>query len=173
MKTIIRKFVRKLLTFESLFDIMLLEQVFRTNVFAFINCKGELIMRKTYYGDYSYMNRVEDSKAARAKAARTRQLRRRKMLLLIGVIITIALCTIFSVKAFAKTDSTKGEFGMKQYKSIMIYCGDTVESIAQANFSFPYSSSDKLAEEIRSINHLGTDEKLIAGNYIVIPFYSL
>lgn len=131
-------------------------------------------MRDTYYGDFNYMYRAEDLRAARKKHARTVQLRRRKLLLLVGILITIALCTIFSVRTFAGTNSDKGEeCGMKQYKSIMIYCGDTVESIAEANFSFPFSSSEKLADEIRSINHIGSNEKLIAGNYIVIPYYSL
>lgn len=130
-------------------------------------------MRATYYGEYSYMNRVENQRQARKNSARAIQVRRRKFLLIIGIIITIALCTVFSVKAFAGTDRSKGDCGMKQYKSIMIYCGDTVESIAEDNFSFPYSSSDILADEIRSINHLASEEQLIAGNYIVIPYYQL
>ena len=130
-------------------------------------------MRNTYYGNYSYMDRIDGNRQARRNSSRAIQLRRRKCLLIIGVIVTIILCTIFSVKAFAGTDRTKGECGMKQYKSVLIYCGDTVESIAEDNFSFPYSSSDKLADEIRSINNLSSGEQLIAGNYIVVPYYQL
>lgn len=131
-------------------------------------------MRNTYYGDYSYMNRLENSRSARQKYERTLQLRRRKLLLLFGIVITIILCTVFSEITFAGTKSSKeGECGMKQYKSVVIYCGDTVESIAKANYSFPFSSCEQLADEIRSINHIGKNESLIAGNYIVIPYYSL
>ena len=135
-------------------------------------------MRSTYYGDYSYMTRVENSRSLRflkgKSRAKTHLRGSRKLLIVIGIIFTIILCTIFSVKTFAGTDnnSKRGEYGMKQYKSIMVYCGDTVESIAEENYSFPFSSCDRLADEIRSINHLGSDEKLIAGNYIVIPFYN-
>lgn len=131
-------------------------------------------MRNTYYGDYSYMDRVDNSRLARQKYERTIQLRRRKALLLFGIIVTIILCSVFSVRTFAGTKgSREGECGMKQYKSVVIYCGDTVESIAKANYSFPFASCEQLEDEIRSINHIGKNESLIAGNYLVIPYYTL
>ncbi|MCR5673268.1 MAG: hypothetical protein K6F87_06090 [Lachnospiraceae bacterium] len=128
-------------------------------------------MRTVYYGDYDYMIRVEDERQKRI--ARTRQVRRQKLLIIIGVLITMALCSFFSVKAFANTDTTMADsFGTKQYKSIMIYCGDTVDSIAEDNYSFQFSSVGRLASEIRSINHISADEKLIPGNYLVIPYFA-
>ena len=44
-----------------------------------------------------------------------------------------------------------------------------MESIAEENFCTNYSTVDKMADEIRHINHLSADESLIPGNYIVIP----
>ena len=129
-------------------------------------------MRNTYYGDYSYMYRVDEQRNRRL--ARARQVRREKMYLIIGVLITMALCSFFSIKAFANTDNTSADsFGTKQYRSIMIYCGDTVESIAEDNYSFQFSSVDRMAGEIRSINHLADDEVLIPGNYLVIPYFDM
>ena len=128
-------------------------------------------MKSSYYGDYDYMYRVQEQKMRRI--ARTRQVKRQKMFLIIGVLITMALCSFFSVKAFANTDTTTADsFGTKQYRSVMIYCGDTVESIARDNYSFQYSSVDRMSSEIRSINHISEDEQLIPGNYVVIPYYS-
>lgn len=104
-----------------------------------------------------------------------KQMRKRisKNLLLTGVLVTMILCSFFTVKAFANTDtSSADDFGTKQYKSIMIYCGDTVESIAEENYCFQYSSVGKMASEIRSINNLSKDEVLIPGNYLVIPYYT-
>ena len=86
----------------------------------------------------------------------------------------MALCSFFSIKAFANTDTTSVDtFGTKQYKSIMIYCGDTVESIAEENYSFIYSSPEKMADEIRSINHLSQDDILVPGNYLVVPYFAM
>ncbi len=128
-------------------------------------------MRATYYGDYDHMYRVQEQKMRRV--ARTRQVRRQKLFIIIGVLITMALCSFFSIKAFANTDTTSVDtFGTKQYKSIMIYCGDTVESIARDNYSFQFSTVGKMASEIRSINNISEDEQLIPGNYVVIPYYS-
>ncbi len=129
-------------------------------------------MKKTYYGNYSYMNRVEEQRSRRV--ARQRQVKRQKLLFIIGVLITMAFISFFSVRAFANTDYTSSDsFGTKQYKSIKIYCGDTVESIADEYYTFQYSSTDKLADEIMRINHISKDDKLIPGNYLVVPYYDL
>ena len=128
-------------------------------------------MKATYYGDYNYMNRVEDQRLKRI--ARTRQVRRQKLFLIIGVLITMAFISFFSVRAFANTDSTPDCFGTKQYRSVMIYCGDTVESIAEDNYSLMYSSPDRMADEIRSINNIGRGEELIPGNYLIIPYFKM
>ena len=128
-------------------------------------------MKATYYGDYNYMNRVEDQRLKRI--ARTRQVRRQKLFLIIGVLITMAFISFFSVRAFANTDSTPDCFGTKQYRSVMIYCGDTVESIAEENYSLMYSSPDRMADEIRSINNIGRGEELIPGNYLIIPYFKM
>lgn len=129
-------------------------------------------MKRTYYGNYDYMSRVEEQRIKRL--ARERQVKRQKLFFIIGVLITMAFISFFSVRAFANTDNTAADsFGTKQYRSIKIYCGDTVESIAEEYYSFQYSSVDRLASEIMSINHLSADEKLIPGNYIVVPYYDL
>ena len=128
-------------------------------------------MRNTYYDEQHYYMCMGHEQQIR-RSARVREVRREKLFLIIGVLITMALCSFFSVKAFANTDNTRVDsFGTKQYRSIVIYCGDTVESIAEDNYSFQFSSVDKMAREIRSINHLSSDEVLVPGNYIVIPYF--
>lgn len=123
-------------------------------------------MRAIYYGDYNYMIRVDEQRSRRK--ARTRQVRRQK-LLVIGILITIALVLFCSIRAFAKTGNDNEENVSKTYRSVKIYCHDTVESIAEENFCTNYSTVDKMADEIRHINHLSADETLIPGNYLVIP----
>ncbi len=129
-------------------------------------------MRSTYYGDYDYMRRVEDARLTRA--ARVRHVRHMNILITIGVLITMALCSFFSVKAFANTDNTSADsFGTKQYRSVVIYCGDTIDSIAEANYNSLYPSVESLADEIRNINNISDNEKLIPGNYIIVPYFNM
>ena len=125
-------------------------------------------MKSVYYGDYSYMTRVEEARYRRA--ARVRQVKRQKLLVMIGLLITIILCLFFSIRAFAGTGSDRQTDG-KKFRSIMIYCGDTVESVAKEHYDIRFSSQEHLEYEIRCINHIGYGEKLIPGNHIVIPYY--
>lgn len=128
-------------------------------------------MRSSYYvaRDHEYMIRMEEQRCRRA--ARTRQIRRQKRLLIIGVLITMAFISFFSVKAFANTNTDSSASFAKQYKSVMVYCGDTVESIAEDNYNVMFSSVGKMADEIRTINHISRGEKLIPGNYVVVPYF--
>lgn len=131
-------------------------------------------MRETYYGDYTYMRRVEENRITRLAyvQAKTRA-RKKRILLCTGIIITVLLCIIFSIRAFAYGVSDSNEaFGKKQYKSVVIFCGDTVESISREYYSMPYSSIDSLEDEIRKINNLSQDEILIPGNYLIVPYYN-
>ncbi len=129
-------------------------------------------MRSNYYRSRDYMERAV--MARQIRVAQVRRFRRIRLLIIIGAVITMALCSFFSIKAFANTDNTKADsFGTKQYKSVMIYCGDTVESIAQDNYNALFASVDQMSEEIRSINHISYDEKLIPGNYLVIPYFDM
>lgn len=127
-------------------------------------------MRKIYYGDYEYMMRLEEQK--RRSAARAKQVKQQKIILALGIFITILICTLFSIRAFvyAEDDLSKNSF-TKEYKSICIYCGDTLESIASEYCNEDIISTKEYINEIKSINHLD-NTKLIPGNYIVVPFYS-
>ena len=57
----------------------------------------------------------------------------------------------------------------KKFKSIQIQKHDTLWNIAEANISGNYTVKG-LVEEIKFTNHLKTD-KIIAGNYLIIPYY--
>ena len=128
-------------------------------------------MTSNYNTNYNYMERVEANKQSRI--LRTQQVRRQKILLGIGLFITILIISILSIRAFTyANDNVNINKPIKQFSSIMIYCGESVESIAEDNYiKKGYPSAESFANEIRTINHLSNDSKLIPGNYIVIPYY--
>ena len=126
---------------------------------------------KNYYEDYNYMERVENERVKRM--ARVKQVRIQKLILAVAIFITILICTIFSLKAFVYASDKTTDKGTKMYKSVVIYCGDTVTSIAEEYFpTSSYESADKLIGEIKSINHISEDTSLIPGNYLVVPYYN-
>ena len=94
--------------------------------------------------------------------------------LLITIICIIAF--IFSLLFFNhKTNAANfaaNSNAVKMYKSITIFSGDTLESIANEYMSNEYSSVNKYVNEVLSINGMNSESKLIVGNNIVIPYYS-
>ncbi|HAG70470.1 MAG TPA: hypothetical protein DCL38_10960 [Lachnospiraceae bacterium] len=62
---------------------------------------------------------------------------------------------------------------VKCYKSVMIYLGDTLESISVDNLDERYYSIDTYRNEIRRINHISDETVLIPGNYLVVPCFSV
>ena len=124
-----------------------------------------------YTNSYNYMERIERQRYART--ARVKQIKRQKIMLVIGLFITILLITLFSLKAFVYANDKATDNGTKMFKSTVIYCGDTVNSIAEENYIISgYSSVTSYEKEIRSINHLSNDTNLIPGNYIVLPYFN-
>lgn len=61
----------------------------------------------------------------------------------------------------------------KQYKSIQIEEGDSLWSIALEynDEALSNNSTEEYIEDIKSINNLIRDDKITAGNYIIVPIY--
>ena len=98
---------------------------------------------------------------------------RRQKLILHGVLITaVLLITLLSGAriTFAKAggDHVKR---VKQYKSVMIQCGDSMDTISQAMYTDDFRDMGSFVHEVNMINHLDEDEELIAGNYLTIPYF--
>ncbi|MCR5790794.1 MAG: hypothetical protein K6G83_12975 [Lachnospiraceae bacterium] len=73
-------------------------------------------------------------------------------------------------RAYAADQDTAGT---KYYKSIMIYGGDTLESVAEQYMTDEYESKKAYMKEVAFMNHLHVtgENGLIPGNYIIIPYY--
>ena len=97
----------------------------------------------------------------------------KRFILGFALFITILLFSIFSINAFTYAASNEYNSNLvKKYHSVMIYCGDSIESIASSTYNNNvYSSQRQYEKEIRSINHLTDETELIPGNYIVLPYF--
>ncbi len=118
-----------------------------------------------------FIDRTERSREIRRR--RIRQLRRQKMIfLLCSGIFTALICIMLFVNfTFAKSVDP-GNGRVKQFKAITIYCGDTRESIAGIYATDEWDNINSYIHELEMINHLDRDEKLIAGNYLIVPYYT-
>lgn len=118
-----------------------------------------------------YMERAEARKMQRLQ--REKQVKRQRRLvfaLLFTFALVIALLSIIHF-SYASVDSDTFS-RVKYYKSIMIYSGDTLESITSRYMTAEYESAKQYIYEVSCMNHLSDDSVLIAGNYLMIPYYA-
>ena len=86
------------------------------------------------------------------------------------VFIAIFFCVAGILNITAKGSEKPVE---KQYKSIQIAEGDTLWSIALKynDTTISKNSTEDYIEDIMSINNLARNDKITAGNYIIVPLY--
>ena len=88
--------------------------------------------------------------------------------------LAIALVFIFTLSYHAiisHATENNTEVSFKYYKSIEINTGDSLWAIAETYAGEQYTSTQDYIDEVMHINHL-SDESLIAGQYLIVPYYS-
>jgi len=60
----------------------------------------------------------------------------------------------------------------KYYTQITVNHGDTLESIACRYITEEYENSDNYINEVCNINHLEDKDQVIAGESLIVPYYS-
>lgn len=124
------------------------------------------------YDDPRFLSRSE-IRIYKNKLRRQRVVRRQKLaLLLIAAILVFAVSFLFSTLILdAQSDEYTPEF--KYYKQITVHCGDTIWDIAKENISYNhYKDVDAYIEEVRGINNLTDEDEILAGENLIVPYYS-
>lgn len=87
-------------------------------------------------------------------------------------VVTVITLSILLISFSTEANDRVHEPAYKYYKSIEITNGDTLWSIANDHFdSAYYNNTREYVSEIKKVNNL-TSEKIVAGSYIIIPYYS-
>lgn len=110
-------------------------------------------------------------KALANKLRRQKQVRRNRNILIVLTVLIIVMAMLFVSFSTEANDKEHPAF-YKYYKSIEISSGDTLWSIANANFDpIHYNNMDDYVAEIKRMNSLFSDE-IVAGSYLIVPYYS-
>lgn len=92
-------------------------------------------------------------------------------LFLLFITITGAINS-FAGSTLPSSDRCSTEY-KKCYTSIMIYPGDSIDTITDKYYTQQFKDKDSLTFEILSINHLSPEKTLEPGNHIIVPVYIL
>lgn len=93
-----------------------------------------------------------------------------KYLLMIILFVVVSFFFIVTLKHSTYANDTTNS-RKKLYKSITIYAGDDIASIAEAYNDYGYNDSTDFIKELCHINSISESTTLIAGNYLIIPYY--
>lgn len=104
---------------------------------------------------------------------RRRRLQVRKNIYMLALsIIAIVLLSVFVISISTQASDLEQHTKYKYYKSIEIYKGDTLWSIANENIDTDhYKSVQEYVNEIKEMNSIKSDQ-IISGSCLIIPYYS-
>ena len=161
-KHIFRKFVRKSVdksNYCSYNDIIKQMFVWRLGEHLLL---GVFNMKNNYYREYNRRQQYYNRTVVVYKE--------RLLISIICITVFLFSLLLFNHKTEAANFSANSN-AVKMYKSITVFSGDTLESIADEYMSNEYSSVNKYINEVLSINGMNSATKLVVGNKIVIPYY--
>ncbi len=104
------------------------------------------------------------------KSRRKRQIRaniQRTILAAIVIVLVGISCHMIS-----NAQSEIEDVSYKYYTSIQVAQGESLWSIAKEYRDAHYDSARDYVDEVVNINHLSDEDELIAGQYLIIPYYS-
>ena len=118
-----------------------------------------------------YQDRSE-RRIRRNRERRARQLRR-KMFLFIAAVLLGGILALIGNVIFSRAKDSNETVTYKYYQSYQINAGDTLTSIAQTYADEEISSVSSYIKEVKQMNHLSDEDLLQAGDYLIIPYYSI
>ena len=105
------------------------------------------------------------------RVLRLRRERKRKCIVL-SVAAFATFCMILVCAISYNSISSNANDGFKYYTSVIVEAGESLWDIAGDHIDGHYDSRDSYIAEIRSINHLDENGTVIAGQILIVPYYS-
>lgn len=106
-----------------------------------------------------------------ARVLRLRRERRRKCLTL-AVAAFAAFCMILVCAISYNSISSNANDSFKYYTSVTVEAGESLWDIADDYIDGHYDSRDNYIAEVCSINHLDENGTVMAGQTLIVPYYS-
>ena len=106
-----------------------------------------------------------------SRVLRLRRERRRKCLTL-AVAVFATFCMILVCAVSYNSISSNANDGFKYYTSVIVEAGESLWDIAGDYIDGHYDSRDSYIAEVRSINHLDENGTVMAGQTLIVPYYS-
>ena len=105
--------------------------------------------------------------------ARACERRRVAVVLVFTVCLVIILAVAFgSFLSKAEQKKASADTFYKYYTNIEVQPGDTLWTLADAYLDENYASKDAYIQEVCELNSLGSDGRIVSGEFLLMPYYS-
>lgn len=121
---------------------------------------------RTYLQD----ERVYRNKKRYEKEKRQREIRKKLFMVVFTFCLVVGLSLSYHA-LLSKANSASDIIQYKYYKSVSVASGDTLWTLAAANYENGYENIEDYICEVKEINHLNTDT-IQTGQFLVLPYYS-
>ena len=121
------------------------------------------------------VNSMVDSEVRRYnnKLRRQKIVRRQWALLMIIAGVIIGIVVVLATTFLSEARSSAEDIEYKYYTVVEVTPGDTLWGMSERYMSAEhYKDAGSYISEVRSINHLADDQELMAGELLVVPYYS-
>lgn len=106
------------------------------------------------------------------RVLRLRRERRRKAVMAFFTVVA-TICMIMVCAISYDSIRSNASSGFKYYTQITVEAGENLWDIAEKYIDYDfYKDKNSYISEVRSINHLGTDGNIVAGQTLIFPYYS-
>ena len=109
--------------------------------------------------------RIAENKKRRLKIVRRQRI-------ILGAVIAILVVLAAFLASTLVTEARSEEVRYKYYTPVMVHSGDTLESLADGYITDDYRDSASYIKEVCGINNLEDADSIIAGECIIVPYYS-
>ena len=105
------------------------------------------------------------------RVLRLRRERRKKCLTLAAAAFA-AFCMVLVCTVSYNSINSSANDGFKYYTSVTVEAGESLWDIADSYMDGHYDSRDNYIAEVCSINHLDENGTVMAGQTLIVPYYS-
>lgn len=153
------------------------------HLFSLYNANIEQMFRT--YGRTERMKKVKSMRKHRnlqemsdrelrhyGRVLRLRRERRRKIVTAFFTVFA-TICMIMVCVISYSTIRSNASSGFKYYTQVTVEAGENLWDIAEEYIDYDYyKDKNSYISEVRSINHLDTDGNIVAGQSLILPYYS-
>ena len=124
-------------------------------------------------GERESIYRMDDRELRAVKRELRRRRQHRRRLLISALTMLAVACIIIGCGFYVSSIRSSAGNGFKYYTNITVEYGETLWSLADEYIDYEnYKDKNSYISEVRSINHLNEDCAIMAGQTLIVPYYS-